>query len=155
MRKALIIAAGLAVVALPAWSQGYSRDRDGYDHRDWHDGRSSGQQDSNDRGGRSMGQQSSNDRDDRDDHSMRDNRQSGAGGSARFVLRSGDTRLGVRCDENETMRACVDAALTLFDRVRSQANTSSPSTSTSTSSSPATPSTPAPSGPSSPPAPAR
>jgi hypothetical protein len=33
-------------------------------------------------------------------------------------MRSGDTRLGVVCDRNESMRNCVDAAITLFDRLR-------------------------------------
>ena len=43
----------------------------------------------------------------------------GSGGGARFWLRSGDVRLGVRCDPNEPMRACVDAAMTLLDKARS------------------------------------
>src|SRR4051812_18041219 len=30
-------------------------------------------------------------------------------GGAQFWLRSGDTRLGVSCDPNEPIRACVDA----------------------------------------------
>ena len=43
----------------------------------------------------------------------------GSRGGAQFWLRSGDVRLGVRCDPNEPMRACVDAAMTLLDKARS------------------------------------
>ena len=42
------------------------------------------------------------------------------GTGARFFLSSGDTRLGVVCDAQESTRSCVDAALTLFDRLRPQ-----------------------------------
>jgi hypothetical protein len=59
--------------------------------------------------------------DDRDD--WRGHRGWGGAGAARggaaFWLRSGDTRLGVRCDPSEPMRACVDAAITLMDKARS------------------------------------
>jgi len=41
------------------------------------------------------------------------------GGGAHFVFRSGDTRLGVKCDPQEPMRACVEAAVTLMERARS------------------------------------
>jgi hypothetical protein len=38
---------------------------------------------------------------------------------ARFMLRSGDASVMVRCDPSESMRTCVDATLTLLDKVRS------------------------------------
>jgi len=56
--------------------------------------------------------------------SVRDDDDDQPGRGARFVLRSGDSRLSVMCDSRESTRSCVDAALTLFDRVRSQQNTS-------------------------------
>jgi hypothetical protein len=56
------------------------------------------------------------------------------GGGARFFLRSGETRLGVVCDTAESMRNCVDAATTLFDKVRQGA--SAPSGGTGGSSTP-------------------
>jgi hypothetical protein len=57
-------------------------------------------------------------------------------GGARFMLRNGDTRLGVVCDSGESMRSCVDAALTLFDRVRQIAPSSGTSSAPSSGSSP-------------------
>jgi hypothetical protein len=102
MHKALILAAGFLLAATAAWSQGSSRD--GYDGRDSRD----------ERGWRRDG--------DGRGHRMRDDDDEGRGRrGARFWVRSGDTRIGVKCDESESMRACVDAALTLFDRTRSQA----------------------------------
>jgi hypothetical protein len=119
MRKTLLIAVGLVLAAATAQAQGSRRDdRDGDrwrdDRREWRE----------DRGGR--------DHDDdgwRERHSLK-----GHGGGARFMLRSGDTRLGVVCDTGESMRSCVDAALALFDKVRQTApsgptSTAPPSTS--------------------------
>ena len=40
---------------------------------------------------------------------------------ARFHIRRGDTRVDVRCAENEPTRACVDAAVTLLDKLGVQA----------------------------------
>jgi hypothetical protein len=40
-------------------------------------------------------------------------------GGAAFFLRSGDAMVAVRCDPQDSMRACVDATLTLLDRARS------------------------------------
>lgn len=126
MRKALLLAAGLALIGTSAWSQGSSRDRDDDSHGRWHDGYSrwdrDGDRDRDDRRGRAMRD------DDEDDRSGR---------GARFFLRSGDTMLRVVCGDNESTRACVDAALTMFDRVQSQSRSSG----SSGSSSPA-PSTP-------------
>jgi hypothetical protein len=96
MKKALLVAAGLILIALPAFSQ--SSD------------------DIGDRG-------SSYSRRDRDlDDLLRglDERRSG-GGPARgagFLLRAGDATLAVRCDPRDTMRACVEAATTLIERAR-------------------------------------
>src|ERR687888_886469 len=101
MRKALVLAAGLAVLATSAWSQTSSRDRDDYDRGDWRDGRGGWSRDSDDYRGRPM---------------MHDEDGGGRGRGARFFVRSGDTRLGVICDQRESTRACVDAALTMFDR---------------------------------------
>lgn len=41
------------------------------------------------------------------------------GGGAAFFLRSGDAMVAVRCDPQDSMRACVDSTLTLLERARS------------------------------------
>jgi hypothetical protein len=101
MTKLLLLAIGLALLASPALSQSSPRsdDRDSYaDRRD------------RDRGwGR-----------ERDGwHDMSDDERGGPGRGARFMVRHGDAVVRVRCDGSEPMRACVDATLTLLDRVRS------------------------------------
>jgi hypothetical protein len=103
MRKALLLAAGLALIGMPAWSQSPSRDDDD-DRRERH--------------GRAM-----RDNDDGDDRSGR---------GARFSLRSGDTQLRIVHSGEESTQTCVDAALRMFDRVQSQprAATSSPTPTT-------------------------
>ena len=116
MRKAIILAAGLALVTTSALGQGSWRDRDDEDRRGWREDRRDGR-DRDDMRGRSM-------RDHHDDDES-------SGRAARFMLRSGDARMAVRCDDRESMRTCVDAALTLFDRVRTQPGTTSGSTSSS------------------------
>ncbi len=116
MHKAIILAAGLALLgtsATSALAQSSGRERDD-DRRGWRDDRRESR-DREDMRGRSM-------RDDDDD--------TGHGRAARFFLRSGDTRVAVRCDDQESMRACVDATLTLFDRMRTQQGPTSGSTST-------------------------
>lgn len=40
------------------------------------------------------------------------------GGGAGFFLRNGDAMVAVRCDPQDSMKACVDATLTLLDRAR-------------------------------------
>jgi hypothetical protein len=41
------------------------------------------------------------------------------GGGAAFFLRKGDATIAVRCDPQDSMRACVDSTLTLLDKARS------------------------------------
>jgi hypothetical protein len=97
MKKAFLVAAGLLLIALPAFSQS--------------------SEDSSDRS-------SSYGRRDRGlDELLRglDGGGMGRSGSTRgagFLLRSGDATLAVRCDPRDTMRACVDAATTLLERAR-------------------------------------
>ena len=92
MNKALTAAIGLMLLPLPALSQDVSRsdDNGSYDRRD------------------------------RDDAALRDllRDMSGDGPSrgAFFRLRSGDSSVTVRCDTRDSMRACVDATLTLLER---------------------------------------
>lgn len=119
MRRAIILAAGLAVLGTPALSQSSGRDRDyDDDRRGWRESR-----DRDDRGRDDRGRSMREHHDDDDDRSQ--------SRAARFVLRSGDARMAVRCDDRESMRACVDAALTMFDRIRTQQGTTSGSTSPS------------------------
>jgi hypothetical protein len=119
MRKAILLAVGFVVVATAASAQSSSRDRGDDDRRgDWREERGW-----------------SRDWDHRRDRSMRDEE---PGHGASFFLRSGDTQLRVVCDERESTRACVDAALTMFDKVRSQQG-SAPGSSAPTSSTPSTP----------------
>ena len=97
MKKALVMAAGLTLIALPALSQSSTDTEDrgrSYDRRD-------GDLEELLRG---IG----------DDGPGRRFRR-GAG----FLLRSGDATMAVRCDPEENMRACVDAATTLLERARS------------------------------------
>jgi len=108
MTKTFLLAVGLALLASPALSQSSSRpdDRDSYaDRRD------------RDRGWA------------RERDGWHDDERGGPGRGARFMLRNGDAVVAVRCDGSEPMRACVDATLTLLDRVRSMppAPTSGPS----------------------------
>ena len=98
MRKALLLATAVAMSASVAQAQGRDRDRDDDDdsyRREYRDERER----------------------DRGDH-HRWHHRGGYGGGARFFIRSGETRLGVVCDRGESMRNCVDAALTLFDKIR-------------------------------------
>ena len=69
------------------------------------------------------GRDSSYSRKDRDlDDLLRglgDHGREGRRGGASFVLRNGDSVVAVRCDPQDSMKACVDATLTLLDRARS------------------------------------
>jgi hypothetical protein len=40
-------------------------------------------------------------------------------GGAAFYMRNGDAVVAVRCDPQDSMRACVDSTLTLLERARS------------------------------------
>src|SRR3954451_21711434 len=97
MKKALLVAAGMMLVAFPAFSQS-SDDSD--DHSSSYSRR----------GGRNL------------DDLLRgmDSRASGGGSTrgAGFLVRVGDATLAVRCDARDSMRACVDAATTLLERAR-------------------------------------
>jgi hypothetical protein len=116
MRKTLLLAVGLALVGTSAWSQTSSRDRDDEPRARWHDG--AGRWDRDRDGDRDRGDRFRRAMRDDDDN---DNDRSGRG--ARFFLRSGDTQLRVVCGDEESTRACVDAALSMFDRVQSQSRT--------------------------------
>ena len=110
MQKTLLLAAGLALAATSALSQSSPRDRDDYDYRDAR----GGPPDWDGPRGRPM----------RGDESDR------RSGGARFFVRVGDATVAVTCDERESMRACVDTALSMFDRFRLQQGTPTPSPST-------------------------
>jgi len=117
MRKALLMAFALAVSASSAQAQGRDGDRDdddGWkrDHREYRHGR---------------------DRHDDDEWGEEHRGRFGRGGGARFFVRSGETRLGIVCDPGESMRNCVDAALTLLDRAK-QVGSAAPSATTGGSS---------------------
>ena len=117
MRKATILAAGIALIATSAFGQSSWRDRDD-DRRGWREER---------RDDRREGR----DRDDMRGRSMSDDDDAGRPRAARFFVRSGDARMAVRCDDRESMRACVDATLTLYDRIRTQGASSGPTSSAS------------------------
>src|SRR3954451_17815913 len=98
MKKAFLIAAGLALIALPALAQSSNDTEDhgrSYDRRD---------RDDLEKLLRGIG-----------DDGARSRLRRGAG----FLLRSGDATVAVRCDPQENMRACVDATTTLLERARS------------------------------------
>jgi hypothetical protein len=93
MKKAVLLALALALLPLPALSQGASHSED-RDHSDY--------------------------RKDRDLEAMlRELGIRGGGRGAAFFLRSGDATVAVRCDPGDSMRACVDATLTLLEKARS------------------------------------
>jgi hypothetical protein len=118
MRKALIIAAGLALFGTSAWSQSSSRDRNDYDRGGWRESRDRYDRDRDrDRWRGSI----MRDDDEGDDHDDRPER------GSRFFLRSGDTQLRVVCGSEESTQACVDAALRMFDRVQAQPRTATSS----------------------------
>lgn len=96
MRKIFALATGLTLVATSAWSQGPGRDRD-YGFR-------GGRDDPDFTRGRPMS-------DEEDDKGAR---------GTRFFVGIGESRLAVTCAERESMRTCVDTALSLFERFRSQ-----------------------------------
>ncbi len=110
MRKALMLAAGLALIGTSAWSQSPSRDDDDDRRGRWYDSRDRWDGD-RDRGG---------DRSERRRRAMHEEDVDRPGGNAHFFVRSGDTQLRVVCSDRESTQACVDSALRMFDRVQSQ-----------------------------------
>jgi hypothetical protein len=95
MKRAFLIAAMLALVSPPAFSQNAPSD----------------------------GKDAGASRIDRDvDDILRDIRESGRSGfrrgGASFFLRSGDSVIAVRCDPQDTMKACVEATQTLMERAK-------------------------------------
>ncbi|QFU15500.1 hypothetical protein [Microvirga thermotolerans] len=108
MRKVLILAAGFALLGTSAMSQPMSRDRDDDPRGRWYDGSSRWDRD-RDRG--DMRGWTMHDDDDREHRRP---------GGSRFFVRSGDAQLRVVCGDRESMQACVDSALRLFDRVQAQ-----------------------------------
>ena len=110
MRSVLSLALAFAVSTSGAWAQSPSRSDDdrrggGDDYRrEWREERGH----HGDRGGWR-------------DHSAMGGGMGGSG--ARFRLRSGDSVVSVNCGDNESMRACVDATLTLLDKLKSLPST--------------------------------
>jgi hypothetical protein len=131
MNKLLLLAAGLVALASPALSQtSGSDDRDSRGSYDRREGARGGWRE--DRGWRDMARDSARD----SGREMGDEGRRGGGDrrGARFMVRSGDSRVAVACDSGESMRACVDATLTLLDRVRSQSSATGSGTSSGTTS---------------------
>ena len=116
MRKALLLAAGLALLSTSAWSQASSRDRDDFDRGGWRESRDEWDRDGDRDDDRRRGSRMRDD-DDREDNDDR------SGRGARFFLRSGDTQLRAVCGSRESTQACVDAALRMFDRLQAQSGT--------------------------------
>ena len=118
MRRTLILAAGFALIAGSAFGQAMGdRDTDygRAGHQDWRHGDRDGhgRWDRDRRGGGDRAARG-RDEDEDDDHPPMRSRE-----GARFRFQSGNTHFSVRCDGRETMRACVEAALTVLDRARS------------------------------------
>lgn len=115
MKKALVLMVVACGAASPAFSQGSSRSDERSSYSDRRD---------SDRGSW------------REDHGWRgmhdDDHSEGGKRGARFMVRSGDSRVAVQCDAGESMRSCVDATLTLLDRVRSQSGSATSGTAATT-----------------------
>ena len=111
MKKAIVLAAGFALLASGALSQETSRDRDDSNRGGWRDSRDGWDRDRDRRRGPMMRD------DDEEDRSGRYER------GSRFYLRSGDTQLRVVCGNRESTQSCVDAALRMFERMQSQQGT--------------------------------
>jgi hypothetical protein len=104
--KAVLLAAGVAILSSTAFAQAPSRDEPGQrrsdtyrsDDRDWGDHRGGWDRmsDHMDRGGEPSARR-----------------------GASFFLRNGNTSLGMRCGSGESLQTCVDAATKLMDRARS------------------------------------
>jgi hypothetical protein len=97
MNRAFLLTATLLLVSPPAFSQ----NAPGADPHDSHYGHRTDR--------------------DLDDilHAIEEGRGGGRRGGAAFFLRNGDAVVAVRCDPQDTMKACVDATLTLLERAKS------------------------------------
>src|ERR1700742_3285567 len=109
MKRALLIAAMSLMISPPAFSQSAHDGDSSYGRRDY--------MDHMDRDG---------------DDILRAIRESGRGGMRRggagFFMRNGDNVVAVRCDPQDSMRACVDATLTLLERAKSVQSSGAAST---------------------------
>ena len=131
MRRMLMIALGGALLfgmgqACAQSSQsGGQRDNDQQEREDFHRGRDGqaawnrGERDRDDR------QPGWNERGPRDRADWRaygndDGRRGGRAGVSGFHLQIGDTRLDMRCNPNEPMRSCVEAATALLESARAR-----------------------------------
>jgi len=136
MRKVLMGTVGFALLATSAWSQPSSRDdredqdQYAYERNDWRGSDNYGHRYQREHGW-----------DNQREHSMRNDDDDQNATGARFRLRSGDTSMSIVCGSQESTRTCVDAALTLFNRLKAQQATGPGSTPpvTPSPSAPATP----------------
>lgn len=118
MKRTILIVAGSLLLGVPAFAQqsdraydrsDQSRDRRDQERNDWRDrGADEG------RGG--WTERERNARSDDEGGGMQ--RRAGRNRGARFFIKSGDTEIKVKCDAQESMRACVDAVNTLMERSR-------------------------------------
>lgn len=113
MTNAVFLAAGLVFLSCPVLAQSsvYNPDSERMERRD-----ALGDGNWRIRSGREEGRRT---RSEDDDDGPKGGHRHGHGGGARFMFRSGDTQLSVKCDNQESMRSCVDAAITLMERARS------------------------------------
>ena len=88
MRKALVLAAGLALLGTSAWGQSSSTDDDDDRRGRWYDSRDGWDRD-RDRDSRSERRQ----------RAMRNDDGDRPGGNSHFFVRSGDTQLHVVCND--------------------------------------------------------
>ncbi|WP_336490011.1 hypothetical protein [Methylobacterium nigriterrae] len=105
MSKALITAACLLLLPLPALAQSSSRDDDRGGSYDRGDSRKD-----------DMRYHPNEDRERGYRHGYADD--APRGGSS-FHMKIGDAKINVRCGPRETLKDCVDAATTLLDKARS------------------------------------
>jgi hypothetical protein len=141
MKRTILIVAGSLLLGAPAIAQSsdrpyersdQSRDRRDQERNDWRD--------RNTDGGRGWTEHERSARSDDEGGGMQ--RRAGRNRGARFFIKSGDTEIKVKCDAQESMRACVDAVTSLMERSRAMsgsAATSPPATTPPASSAPAKP----------------
>ena len=123
MNRTFLIVAGSLLLAAPAIAQPAERS---YDQPDRGSATSDHEGDGwRSRGGdEARGRWSENERGARNGDQERGMRRGGGRGrGAKFVIKSGDTLIRVKCDAQESMRACVDAVTTLMERSRGMTGT--------------------------------